>query len=185
MGPVRFVPRIRYLKQLRLRPPVGDDRTAGAILRAIRPAANHQRRNASLRQSLQHQGVGHVGDGRGLGRQPQRAGQPVHGRVPRRQGARIAEARPGADQDDPAHRRVRRQYASQAQIAPEGVAQEHRRPRAARDAQPQFSGNGVDVVRSGRIRATGPVTRQIPDLRLDRGAHKTAQRGQQKGPDGS
>jgi hypothetical protein len=185
MGPVRFVPRIRYLEQLCPRPPAGDDRTAGAILRAIRPAENHQRRNAPLGQSLQHQGVGHVGDGRGLGRQPQRAGQPVHGRVPRRPGARIAEARPGADQDDPAHGRIRRQHASQAQIAPEGVAQEHRRPRAARDAQPQFSGNGVDVVRSGRIGATCPVTRQIPDLRLDRGAYKATQRGQQKGPDGS
>jgi hypothetical protein len=149
MGPVRFVGRIRDLEQLRPRPPVGDDGPAGAILRAIHRAANHQRRNAPLGQPLQHQGVGHVGDGGGLRRQPQRAGQPVHGRVPGRPGARIAEAGPGADQDDPAYRRIRRQHASQAQIAAEGVAQEHRRPRAARDAQPQFFGHGVNVVRSG------------------------------------
>ena len=94
MGPVRFVRRIRYIEQPRARPPVSDDGTAGAVLRAISRAAYHKRRNAPLRQPLQHQAVGHVGDGRGLGWQPKRDGQPIHRGVPLRPGPRIAETWP-------------------------------------------------------------------------------------------
>jgi hypothetical protein len=78
------------------------------------------------------------------GGQFQHASEPVHCCVPRGPGARIAETRPGADQDDRTHRRACRQGAPQAQetlsaidtaVRPNAFAARSTRPRPARPSQ--------------------------------------------------